>query len=115
MSDKVIGKYSLLPLGGLLLPIVLHSIHLLLPVLMAGSASLNSGHSHAQHQGMTGTMVPFTMTPWFTNTLSLITIVSAVFTLWYLIRLWKNKAYSRRWAWFYTGLSVVCFGLMAAL
>jgi hypothetical protein len=116
-SDKSFSKYSLLPIGGLLLPITLHGIHLLLPILMAGSASLNSSNSHISHHdpNMIMTVTPFAAAPWMQPAISSITVISAVFTLWFLIRLWTNKDCSRRWAWIYSGLSLVCFGLMAVL
>jgi hypothetical protein len=115
VSEKTFGKYPLLPIGGLLLPIVLHGVHLLLPILMAGSASLNSSHSHTHHPNTDITMGSFTTAPLLEQAISMITIISALFTLWYLIRLWRKKDCSRRWAWIYTGLSLACFGLMAVL
>ncbi|NHN29535.1 hypothetical protein [Paenibacillus agricola] len=116
-NDKSFSKYSLLPIGGLLLPITLHSIHLMLPLLMAGSASLSSSHSHMGHQdpNMTLAVTPLAAAPWLQPAINLITVISAIFTLWYLIHLWTHKAGSRRWAWIYSGLSIVCFGAMLLL
>jgi hypothetical protein len=115
-SSRFFKKYSFLPIGGLLLPITLHGIHLLLPIFIAGSAGLASSHSHMNHQDSNMMEVlPLSAMSWLPSTISVITILSAAFTLWYIIRLWTHKDCSRRWAWIYSGIAVACFGVMAIL
>ncbi|MFF2480819.1 hypothetical protein [Paenibacillus sp. NPDC058071] len=109
LSEKRLPRNSLLSLGGLLFPIVVHGIHMLLPLLVSGGATL-AGSVH-RHQNGGGSLPD----PFMDALILGITVISSLFTLWYLYRIWSRKECSRAAAWGYTFISVLCFALILVL
>ncbi|GLX65966.1 hypothetical protein [Paenibacillus glycanilyticus] len=108
MSEKRLPRSSLLSLGGMLFPIVVHGIHLLIPLLITGGVSaLETSNKH--HGGGTAGMMG---DPFMDGIMLGIMIVSVLFTIAYLVRIWRLRDCSRTAAWCYTGASAACFGLL---
>ncbi|WP_150131493.1 hypothetical protein [Paenibacillus sp. BIHB 4019] len=108
ITKQQLPRSSLLSIGGMLLPLVIHGIHLLLPLLLTGSIAVESSmHRHHGEAASSGT-------DWVGLLLSGITAISVIVTIIYLYRIWTSKTCSRTNAWLYTGISVVCFVLIAA-
>ncbi|MUT67587.1 hypothetical protein [Paenibacillus sp. NEAU-GSW1] len=106
MSNKKLPRSSLLSLGGLIFPIIVHGIHMLLPVLVTGGATLTSSIHNHKNGGQS------LNDPFIDALILAITVVSALFTIWYLYRIWSRKDCNRVSAWSYTAVSVVCFALI---
>lgn len=109
MSEKRLPRSSLLSLGGMLFPIVVHGVHLLLPLLLTGGIGALEWSNMQHHGGGTDGMMN---DPFMDGIMMGIMIVSVGFTIGYLVRIWRLKDCSRRAAWCYTGASVVCFALL---
>ncbi|GGG63759.1 hypothetical protein [Paenibacillus radicis (ex Gao et al. 2016)] len=102
-------RNSLLSLGGLLFPIIVHGIHMLLPLLATSGATLTSSIHKHQNGGQS------LQDPFMDGLILGITVISTLFTIWYLYRIWTRKDCSRTAAWSYTAISVFCFGLILFL
>ncbi|WP_336776516.1 hypothetical protein [Paenibacillus sp. MMO-58] len=112
MTDKRLPRSSLLSIGGMLFPIVVHGIHLLLPLLLTGGISAMEWSNMQHHSGgMNGMMND----PFMDGIMMGIMIVSVLFTVGYLVRIWRLRDCSRAAAWCYTGVSAACFGLLLIL
>ncbi|WP_338554947.1 hypothetical protein [Paenibacillus sp. KS-LC4] len=108
ITKQQLPRSSLLSIGGMLLPLVIHGIHLLLPLLLTGSIAMESSmHRHHDEAASSGA-------DWVGLLLSGITAISVIVTIIYLYRIWTSKTCSKTNAWLYTGISVACFALIAA-
>lgn len=109
MSNKRLPRSSLLSIGGMLFPIVVHGIHLLIPLLLTGGVSALEW-SNMHHSG--GRMSGMMNDPFMDGIMMGIMIISIGFTVVYLIRIWKLRDCSLAAAWGYTGTSIACFALL---
>ncbi|MCM3629326.1 hypothetical protein M3194_18425 [Paenibacillus glycanilyticus] len=109
MSEKRLPRSSLLSLGGMLFPIVVHGIHLLIPLLLTGGISAWEWNNMQHHGSGAGGMMN---DPFMDGIMMGIMIISVGFTIGYLVRIWRLRDCSKTAAWCYTGASIVCFGLL---
>ncbi|MFX3632116.1 MAG: hypothetical protein ACE3L7_08540 [Candidatus Pristimantibacillus sp.] len=109
MSNKPLPRNSLLSLGGMFFPIIFHGIHMLLPLLVSGGVGL-ANSNHSEHVGIRGSSDSM-----MDGLIIGITVISILFTLWYLYKIWSSKHCSRTVAWCYTAVSILCFVLIGIM